>query len=476
MKKVYKYKKKKEEEERKCWREMKGVRKPYHHSYTFSFLLVFVVLILFHPAFSISVNTLSSTETLTISSNRTIVSPGDDFELGFFKTGTSSLWYLGIWYKKVPQRTYAWVANRDNPLSNSIGTLKISGRNLVLLGHSNKLVWSTNLTSGNLRSPVMAELLANGNFVMRYSNNDQGGFLWQGFDYPTDTLLPQMKLGWDRKTGLNRILRSWRSLDDPSSSNYSYKLETRGFPEFFLLDEDVPVHRSGPWDGIQFSGIPEMRQLNYMVYNFTENRDEISYTFQMTNHSIYSRLTVSFSGSLKRFIYIPPSYGWNQFWSIPTDDCYMYLGCGPYGYCDVNTSPMCNCIRGFKPRNLQEWVLRDGSSGCVRKTQLSCRGDGFVQLKKIKLPDTTSVTVDRRIGSKECKKRCLNDCNCTAFANADNKNEGSGCVIWTGELVDIRNYATGGQNLYVRIAAADIGKLRLLELNTEHLSLLYSNF
>ena len=125
MKKVYKYKKKKEEEERKCWREMKGVRKPYHHSYTFSFLLVFVVLILFHPAFSISVNTLSSTETLTISSNRTIVSPGDDFELGFFKTGTSSLWYLGIWYKKVPQRTYAWVANRDNPLSNSIGTLKV---------------------------------------------------------------------------------------------------------------------------------------------------------------------------------------------------------------------------------------------------------------------------------------------------------------------------------------------------------------
>lgn len=28
-----------------------------------------------------------------------------------------SRWYLGIWYKKVSKKTYAWAANRDNPLS-----------------------------------------------------------------------------------------------------------------------------------------------------------------------------------------------------------------------------------------------------------------------------------------------------------------------------------------------------------------------
>nr|prf glycoprotein,S locus specific [Brassica oleracea var. botrytis] len=108
-----------------------------------------VVLILFCPAFSI--NTLSSTESLRISSNRTLVSPGNNFELGFFRTNSSSRWYLGIWYKKLLDRTYVWVANRDNPLSNAIGTLKISGNNLVLLGHTNKSVWSTNLTRGNER-------------------------------------------------------------------------------------------------------------------------------------------------------------------------------------------------------------------------------------------------------------------------------------------------------------------------------------
>nr|SSC84616.1 At421370-like [Capsella grandiflora] len=396
-------------------------------------------------------------------SKQTIVSPDDDFELGFFKTRSSSLWYLGIWYKKVPDRTYVWVANRDNPLSNPLGTLKISGNNLALLDHSNKPVWSTNLTRGNMRSPVVAELLANGNFVLRYTNNnDPSGFLWQSFDFPTDTLLPEMKLGCNLKTGHNKFLRSWRSRDDPSSGNYLYKLKTQGLPECFLLDDSVKgakavkVHRSGPWNGIQFSGLPEVQQLEYMDYKFTENRDEVAYTFLMTNHSIYSRVTISDSGALHRYTWIPPSYGWNLFWTTPTDQCEMYKVCGPYGYCDMDTSPVCNCIQGFTPRSLQDWVLRDGSNGCVRKTPLSCGGDGFVLLKKMKLPDTTTAIVDRSIDLKECKEICSRNCNCTGFANADIRNGGTGCVIWTGELVDIRSYAAGGQDLYVRLADADL--------------------
>ncbi|CAF1707414.1 S-locus-specific glycoprotein S13-like [Brassica napus] len=353
---------------------MKGVLKNiYHHSYTFSFLLVFLVLILFHPALSTYVNTMLSSESLTISSKRTLVSSGGVFELGFFKPSGRSRWYLGIWYKKVPRRTYAWVANRDNPLPNSSGTLKISGNNLVLLGQSNNTVWSTNLTRCNLRSPVIAELLPNGNFVMRYSNNkDSSGFLWQSFDSPTDTLLPDMKLGYDLKTGRNRFLTSWRSYDDPSSGNTTYKLDIRrGLPEFILLiNQRVEIQRSGPWNGIEFSGIPEVQGLNYMVYNYTENNKEIAYSFHMTNQSIHSRLTVS-DYTLNRFTWIPPSRGWSLFWVLPTDVCDSLYFCGSYSYCDLTTSPNCNCIRGFVPKNSQRWDLKDGSQGCVRRTRLS---------------------------------------------------------------------------------------------------------
>nr|VUE13620.1 At421370-like [Capsella orientalis] len=432
---------------------MRGLR-IYSRAYTFSFLLVFALLLLVRPILLISVYTLSSTESLTISSNRTIVSPNGVFELGFFETASNSRWYLGIWYKKVPERTYVWVANRDNPFSTSIGTLKISEANLVLHDHSNTIVWSTNRT-GDTRSPVVAELLDTGNFVVRESSNknDLDRFLWQSFDFPTDTLLPQMKLGWDLKTRLNRYLISWKSPNDPSSGYYSYKLELQGLPEFFLSYKDSPMHRSGPWDGIRFNGIPEKQQLTYMVYNFTENEEEVAYTFSMTNQSILSRLTVSSSGTFDRFTWVPPSWQWNTVWSSPKDECDLYKICGPYSYCDVNTSPRCNCIQGFDPKNQEQWDLSNGVSGCVRRTRLSCREKRFLRLKKMKLPVTMDAIVDRKIGKKECKKRCLTNCNCTAYANVDR----SGCLIWTGEFLDIRNYGLEGQDLYVRVAASDLG-------------------
>nr|BCG67626.1 S-locus receptor kinase [Brassica rapa] len=439
---------------------MKRVKNIYHH-YTFSFLLVFLVLILFHPALSIYVNTMSSSESLTISSNRTLVSPGGVFELGFFKPLGRSRWYLGIWYIKVPLKTYAWVANRDNPLSSSIGTLKISGNNLVLLGQSNNTVWSTNLTRGNARSPVIAELLPNGNFVIRHSNNkDSSGFLWQSFDFPTDTLLPEMKLGYDLKTGRNRFLTSWKGSDDPSRGNFVYKLDIRrGLPEFILinqfLNQRVETQRSGPWNGMEFSGIPEVQGLNYMVYNYTENSEEISYSFHMTNQSIYSRLTVS-EFTFDRLTWIPPSRDWSLFWTLPTDVCDPLYLCGSYSYCDLITSPNCNCIRGFVPKNPQQWDLRDGTQGCVRRTQMSCGRDGFLRLNNMNLPDTKTATVDRTMDVKKCEERCLSDCNCTSFAAADVKNGGIGCVFWTGELVAIRKFAVGGQDLYVRLNAADL--------------------
>ncbi|KAF2607996.1 hypothetical protein F2Q68_00045971 [Brassica cretica] len=437
---------------------MKGVRKTYDNSDTLSFLLVSLVLILFRPAFSI--NTLSSTESLTISSNRTLASFGDVFELGFFRTTSSSRWYLGIWYKKIPtRRTYVWVANRDNPLSNAIGTLKISDMNLLLLDHSNKSVWSTNATRGNERSPVVAELLANGNFVIRDSNNNNASeFLWQSFDYPTDTLLSEMKLGYDLKTGQNRFLTSWKNSDDPSSGEFSYKLDTqRGLPEFYLLKDGLRAHRSGPWNGVRFSGIPEGQNLSYMAYNFIENREEVAYSFRMTNNIIYSRIQISSEGFLERLTWTPNSIAWNLFWSSPVDlKCDVYKVCGPYSYCDLNTSPVCNCIQGFKPLNVQQWDLGDGYGGCIRRTRVSCSGDGFTRMRNMKLPETTKAIVDRSIGVKECEMRCLSDCNCTAYANADIRNGGTGCVIWTVALEDIRTYFAEGQDLYVRLAPADL--------------------
>ncbi|KAF3576511.1 hypothetical protein DY000_02035688 [Brassica cretica] len=371
---------------------MRGVvQNIYHNSYTLSFLVL--VFILFRLARSMDISTLSSSESLTISSNRTLVSPGGVFELGFFKPSARSRWYLGIWYKKVTEKTYAWVANRDNPLLTSTGTLEISRNNLVLIGQSNKTVWSTSLPIGD--APVIAELLSNGNFVLRHS--DPSKLLWQSFDFPTDTLLPEMKLGYDLKTRRNRFLTEWRAQDDPTSGNFTFKLDIqRGLPEFLIMYQDLILQRSGPWDGIEFSGIPEMQRSDYMVYNYTENSEEVSYRFRMTSSSIYSRLIMR-DQILMRFTWSPPSWAWER-------SLHFIL----QGICDLNNT---------------------------------------------KLPDTKTATVDRGIiDGKKCKERCLSDCNCTSFAFGKN---GLGCVTWTGDLVDIRTYFEGGLVLYIKVPAAD---------------------
>lgn len=55
---------------------------------------------------------------------------------------------------------------------------------------------------------------------------------------------------------------------------------------------------------------------------------------------------------------------------------------------------------------------------------------------------------------KDCEAACLRNCSCTAFANT----EASGCVAWFGNLLDIRVHNGVGEDLYIRMAASELGK------------------
>ncbi|KAK0579763.1 hypothetical protein LWI29_031046 [Acer saccharum] len=418
-------------------------------SHHFCAILLFIFFITISAS---ATDTISATQSLT--SGKTLVSSDDVFELGFFSTGNPNKWYLGIWYKNLPVRTYVWVANRDNPLANSsLGSLKITNQSIVLLNRDeNLIVWSSNQTK--VVNPV-AQLLDSGNFVLREADHEDE-FLWQSFDYPTDTLLPGMKLGWDLRTGFERFITSWRNTDDPSSGDFSFKLDYHGFPEIFLENKQVKRYRSGPWNGLRFSGVPEMKPLNDMDFDFVVDQEEVYYSFNITTENLFSRLIVNKDGFLQRLTWIPSSNIWNPFWYAPKDQCDNYRECGPFGVCDTNASPVCKCMRGFQPKFPQAWSLRDGSGGCVRKTDLVCIKDKFLRLKNMKLPETTSAFVDKNMSLRDCAALCFKNCSCTAYA-ASNITRTTGCVIWTDNLMDMRQYAEGGQDLYVRLAASDIG-------------------
>ncbi|KAL6990917.1 Receptor-like serine/threonine-protein kinase SD1-8, partial [Sarracenia purpurea var. burkii] len=116
-------------------------------------------------------------------------------------------------------------------------------------------------------------------------------------------------------------------------------------------------------------------------------------------------------------------------------------------------------MEGFEPKNPPAWALRDGSDGCVRTVKLSCssRGGGFLALTNMKLPETSDAFVDKTMSLADCEEACRRNCSCVAYAGTDIRGGGSGCVIWTTDLLDMRQYAAaeGGQDLFVRTSATD---------------------
>ncbi|KAB5560497.1 hypothetical protein DKX38_005454 [Salix brachista] len=120
--------------------------------------------------------------------------------------------------------------------------------NLILYSKNQTIpVWFTNVSASSTSTSV-AQLLNSGNFIL--SQPDSATVLWKSIDHPTNTMLPFTELGLDRKTGLNRFLTSWKSLDDPGTGEWSYYLEPSGLPEIVLYKGQVPWWRSGPWDGL----------------------------------------------------------------------------------------------------------------------------------------------------------------------------------------------------------------------------------
>lgn len=436
-------------------------RHRHHHRHRplpLGFFIAAITLMIF-PLLAHSIGQITTTQLLR--GGQTLVSAGQEFELGFFPSDNPNSWYVGIWYKKTGDRTVVWVANRDSPVTTSSGILKISpdDGNLLLVDESGRPVWSSNYSKNP--GKTVAELLDNGNLVLRQENDgNPENYLWQSFDHPTDTLLPGMKLGWDSKTGLERYITSWKSPVDPSSGNYIFKLNIHGFPEIYLLHKQVIDYRSGPWNGLRFSGVPEMKPSPFISFLFVMEPNEVSYSFHLSNNSsVYSRLVMRHTGSLQRFTWIPTSRAWNLYWYAPKDQCDDYRECGVYGVCDTNASPVCKCLRGFEPKNPQAWNLRDGSDGCVRVRQLDCPTDGFLILNNVKLPESGAAFVDKEMELEHCRDLCLRNCSCRGYSSANITAGGSGCVMWSEDLYDMRQYAAaeGGQDFFLRVAVADLG-------------------
>uniref|UniRef100_A0A9I9CEU1 Receptor-like serine/threonine-protein kinase n=1 Tax=Cucumis melo TaxID=3656 RepID=A0A9I9CEU1_CUCME len=415
-----------------------------------AFLIFWRTIALF-PRKSSAIDTIKAGEFI-IGSTQILVSSQENFVLGIFNPQGSRFQYLGIWYKNNPQ-TIVWVANRDNPLVNSSAKLTVNVEGtIILLNETGGVLWSSP-SPGSMKLPT-AQLLNTGNLVVTESGSEN--YLWQSFDYPSDTLLTGMKLGWDSKSGLNRKLTSWKSANDPSPGGFTYSIETDGLPQFVIREGPLILFRGGPWYGNRFSGSGALRDTAIYSPKFDYNASAALFSYDAADN-LFVRLTLNAAGYVQQFYWVDDGKYWNPLYIMPGDRCDVYGLCGDFSVCTFSLTAECDCMVGFEPKSPNDWERFRWSDGCVRKDNRTCRnGEGFKRISSVKLPDSSGYLVNVNTSIDDCEAACLNNCSCLAYGIMELPTGGYGCVTWFHKLVDVKFVLENGQDLYIRVAASEL--------------------
>ncbi|XP_076921301.1 G-type lectin S-receptor-like serine/threonine-protein kinase At4g27290 isoform X2 [Bidens hawaiensis] len=407
----------------------------------------------------------ASLDTIAVHQNiidgETIVSRNSTFELGFFSPGSSKNRYLGIWYKNknMTPQVITWVANRETPLIDTNGIVKLDSQGILFLVNGNgTTIWSSNSSTSGARVNPVAQLLDTGNLVIMSENTT---IIWQSFDYPGDTYLPGMKLGKNFVTGREMFVTSWRSADDPSPGEYtiSFSMAKGNYQQVHIRKRSVIEGRIGPYNGIAFAGEPIYKTNPVYTFNYDMIVTENEMYFVLNFKSVYEllRLMVTPSGKYEVWHLDLRKHEWMQDLTFPSEKCDTYGLCGPYGICNTVTFSTCGCLKGFELKNPREISGDNWSSGCRRIRSLDCAPEeGFLKFSSLKLPDTQNAVFDVNLSLQECKVACKKNCSCTAYTNPNNTVGGVGCLLWFGDLIDMRVYTLNGQDIYVRLAASEL--------------------
>ncbi|XP_021312356.1 G-type lectin S-receptor-like serine/threonine-protein kinase At4g27290 isoform X5 [Sorghum bicolor] len=379
----------------------------------------------------------------SISDGQTLVSMGKEFVLGFFSPGASSNRYVGIWHNDVSERRAVWVANRNNPFQDTFGILKFDNNsNLIVLdGRGN----SFTVAYGRGVQDVEAAILDNGNFVLRSIRN-QAKIIWQSFDFPTDTWLPEMNIILGSK------LTSWKSYDDPAVGDYSFGLDVTNALQLIILWKGNNYWTFGPWNATLKSLIPELKYIPVTPVSFQCGNLTCTYTSNPSD--TMAKIVLDPNGSLNIAQFSPGTESWTLLWRQPAS-CEVSNLCGGFGICNNNMltndpmSSLCRCPKGFAQQDI---ITGNTWKGCTRQIQLQCNGDRFMNMSSMRLPDSRVKL--STMGENKCQLECMTNCSCTAYTYSVL----DGCSLWYGNLTNMQDgyNGSGVGTLYLRVAASEL--------------------
>lgn len=405
-----------------------------------------------------------------------LVSAGQSFQFGFFTPddGPDGGRYVGIRYNNMKSKV-VWVANRNQSLTIHTGvfTLTKDGELKLLHERNNTEYWSTTVGVGR-RSSLKRNvtLMDSGNLVLSEEDQVSGSWkvLWQSFDDPTDTFLPGMKMGKDTK------LTSWKTASDPGTGRFTFQQVQERDNQYIIHDvSGKPIWKSQVFGDLFTSGDDINRILSYFLSNFSRQTrvQELGYSSrkQMINFTQFltrsgynnTRLVMNFEGKIQFLKWNDETSAWSPIRTEPSERCHIFNACGDFSSCNSKNWMLCKCLPGYEPKSLNNWNSGDFSEGCKRNFQVCNRDDNFLSMKMMKMGG--GVAFDVLMGEEECRKKCLRDCSCQAYAYVYNTTRNlNRCWIWSDKLSNIREYTDEGYDIYFRVVPSAIGKFILFEL------------
>lgn len=366
-------------------------------------------------SFSNALDTLKPGEILH--SKETLVSAGGVFELGFFGFSESSNVYLGIWIKNDKTKKAVWVANREEPLVDASGFLRISyDGNLIL---SDRRATTIIVNNGALAgsNETSSRILDSGNLILVEGEKT----IWQSFDYPTDTILPGMKLGrFNMGTDQLQIqyLTSWLSPFLPSAGQYALGIDETNLARFNVWRGDHSYQEIGFWDGHTFRFFFESSSSDYN-FTYQANTTDAYLTFNDKESNVLLWFVMAYDGVI------------NEFRMVGQEISIMN-----HSLCDI--------------------TLARNSTGCLVMMPSMCKnGDNFSEIKGI-IPSSMVVIRSSPTGLSDCELICKSNCSCAAYDFSDD----NGCELYYGNKNDLFNLIEiGNDTIYVRDDASKTGKL-----------------
>ncbi|KAK9000938.1 hypothetical protein V6N11_082734 [Hibiscus sabdariffa] len=297
------------------------------------------------------------------------------------------------------------MANFDKPVNGkgSKVSLRPDGA-FVLTDVDGFTVWETNTTSTDVQ---MAELLDNGNLVLK---NSSGRILWQSFDFPTDTLVPQQPFTKSKKL-VSRL------------GNGSYAAGYFSF--FFDSDNVLKLIYEGPdisslyWPSVYKNVIQNGRT----SYNSTRiavlddmgrfsSSDRLRFDASDLGFGIKRRLTIDYDGNLRLYSLNHTTGLWKITWEAVLQLCHVHGICGRNGICVNTPTPKCSCLPEYEMTDPSNW-----NKGCRPRFNMSCSPSEKMKFQEI--PDMNFFGYDiytlTNNSLNSCKKQCMENCQCVAF-------------------------------------------------------------